>query len=150
MNSISSMNDLLIRAAAFGLLLLAAPAIAEEADKVQELQCVIDAQQRQLEAQQRQLEAQMQMLMQLQSEVEGLAKSADKERATPPEGGAPTQQPPVSAKAQSQADEKSTLSSTPTIESPQPAPPKKTGVAEADRFDSESPTGELCSKVVYG
>ena len=135
------MNDLLIRLAAFGFLLLAAPAIAEETDKVQELQRVINAQQRQLEAQQRQLEAQMQMLLQLQSEVERLAKSADKERATPPDGGAPTQHPPVSAKAQSQADEKSTLSSTATIESRQPAPPKRTGVAEADRFDSESPTG---------
>ena len=96
MNSISSMNNLLFRVVAFGLLFLAVSANAEEIDKVQELQRVIGAQQRQLEAQQRQLEAQMQMLMQLQSEVERLGKSADKEPATPREGGAPTQSPTAS------------------------------------------------------
>ena len=79
MNSISSMNNLLFRVVAFCLLFLAVSANAEEIDKVQELQRVIGAQQRQLEAQQRQLEAQMQMLIQLQSEVERLGKSADKE-----------------------------------------------------------------------
>ena len=63
MNSISSMNNLLFRVVAFGLLFLAVSANAEEIDKVQELQRVIGAQQRQLEAQQRQLEFQMQMLM---------------------------------------------------------------------------------------
>jgi len=149
MNSISSMNNLLFRVVAFGLLFLAVSANAEEIDKVQELQRVIGAQQRQLEAQQRQLEAQMQMLMQLQSEVERLGKSADKEPATPREGGAPTQSPtasveggvpPESAKAQSPADEKSTLSSPSTIESREPRRPKKTGVAEADRRDSQSPS----------
>ncbi|MCK4839352.1 MAG: hypothetical protein KAS94_11170 [Desulfobulbaceae bacterium] len=153
MNSISSINNLLFRVAAFSLLLLAVSANAQETDKVKELQRVIGAQQRQLEAQQRQLEAQMQMLMKLQSDVERLGKSADKERATPREGGASTQSPSASvegglstkrpsgsAKAQSPADEKSTLSSTDTIESREPRRPKKTGVAQADRLDSESPT----------
>ncbi len=163
---LSSINNLLLRMAAFGLLFVAVSAIAGETDKVQELQRVIEAQQRQLEAQQRQLEVQMQMLMQLQSEVARLAKSADKDRATPREGGAPTQSPLASAgegippqptsasvegglstkhpsrsaKAQSPADEKSTLSTTDTIESREPRRPKKTGVAQADRLDSESPT----------
>ena len=150
MNSISSMNNLLFRVVAFGLLFLAVSANAEEIDKVQELQRVIGAQQRQLEAQQRQLEAQMQMLMQLQSEVERLGKSADKEPATPREGGAPTQSPtasveegvpPESDKTRFHADEKSTLSSTSTVESREPRRPKKTGVSQADRFDSETPTG---------
>jgi len=68
---------------AFGLLVLAVSANAEEIDKVQELQRVIDTQQRQLEDQQRQLEVQMQMLIQLQSEIEQDVKSADKEGATP-------------------------------------------------------------------
>ena len=153
MNSISSMNNLLFRVVAFGLLFLAVSANAEEIDKVQELKHVIDTQQRQLEAQQQQLEVQMQMLIQLQSEVERLTKSADKERATAREEGDPTQSPSASvegelstkhpsgsAKAQSPADEKSTLSSPSTIESREPRRPKKTGVAEADRRDSQSPS----------
>jgi hypothetical protein len=147
------MNNLLFRVVAFGLLFLAVSANAEEIDKVQELQRVIGAQQRQLEAQQQQLEAQMQILMKLQSEVERLGKSADKEQATRREGGAPTQSSSASAAggvstkrpsesdgSKSPADEKSTLSSTDTIDSREPTPPKRGGVAQADRLDSESPT----------
>ncbi len=134
---------------AFGLLFLAVSANAEEIDKVQELQRVIDAQQQQLGDQQRQLEVQMQMLIQLQSKVEQYAKSADKERATPREGGAPTPSPtasvgggvpPESGTARFDADEKSTLSSTSTVELREPRRPKKTGASQADKFDSQYPT----------
>jgi len=47
-----SMNAFLFRVAGFGLLFLALPAIAEEAGKIEGLQRVIDAQERQLTAQQ--------------------------------------------------------------------------------------------------
>jgi len=86
------MNKILFMVAALGLLFVAVPAFAEETDKVQELQRVIDAQQRQLEIQ-------MQMLIQLQSEVERISKSADKERAAPGEGDALEQPPSASTPA---------------------------------------------------
>ena len=120
----SSMNNLLIRVAALGMLFVAVPASAQESDKVQELQRVNDAQQQQLEAQQRQIETLMQMLIQLQSEVEPLVTSADKERATPGEGSAPTE--PSSASA--------------GVGVP-PQPASKIGVSQIDRFDPETPTG---------
>jgi DcaP outer membrane protein len=137
---LSSIKNLLFRVAAFSLLFVAVSAIAQETDKVQELQRVIDTQQRQLKAQQRQLEDQMQVLRRLQSEVERLAKSTDEDRTTPRESGAPTQSPSGSAKVQTSADEKSTLSSADTIESRAARRPKRTGVAQTDRFDSESPS----------
>ena len=93
-------------------------------DKEQELQRVIDALQRQLEAQQQQIETLMQMLMQLQSGVEPVVTSADEERATPGEGGAPTE--PSSASA--------------GVEVP-PQPASKPGLSQIDRFDPDTPTG---------
>jgi hypothetical protein len=141
MNSISSMNNFLFRLVAFGLLFLAVPANAEETEKVKELQRANETQQRQIEALQRQLDAQMQMMIQLQSKVEGYAKSTDNERVTPREGGDPTQSPSESGKEQFNTGDKSTLSSTSTIESREPRRPKKTGVAQADKLDSQSPTG---------
>ena len=137
---LSSINNLLCLVVAFGLLFVAVSAIAEETDKVQELQRVIDTQQRQLEAQQRQLEDQMQMLRRLQSEVERLAKSPDGDRATTRESGVPTQSPSESAKPQTSAGEKSTLSSADTIKAREARRRKRTGVAQTDRFDSENPT----------
>ena len=63
---------------------LAMPAFAQDAAKIQELQRVIDAQQRQnksqqsqIEAQQKQLDAQRQLLQNLQKQMESLAKDAD-------------------------------------------------------------------------
>ena len=164
---LSSINNLLLRVVAFGLLFVAVSAIAEETDKIQELQRVIDTQRRQLEAQQRQLEVQMQVLGRLQSEVERLAKSTDKDRTTPRESGAPTQSssastgekvppqltsasvesglstehPSGSAKAESSEDEKSILSSADTTRAREARRRKRTGVAQTDRFDSENPTG---------
>ncbi len=62
------------------------PAFAQDAGKVQELQRVIDAQQRQnedqqkqMEAQQKQLDAQRQLLQDLQKQMESLVKDADTE-----------------------------------------------------------------------
>ena len=144
----SSINDLLLRVIAFGLLFVAVSAMAEETDKVRELQRVIDAQQRQLEAQQRQLESQMQMLKRLRSEVERLAQSADEGRATLRESGAPTPSPSASvggglsttgasgsAKPQPASDEKSTRSSADTDKARESRHRKRTGVAQTDRFD---------------
>ncbi len=50
----------------------AMPAHAQDAAKVQELQRVIDAQQKQLETQQKQLDAQRQLLQGLQKQMESL------------------------------------------------------------------------------
>ncbi len=69
MKTFSFRHVLLIAGGIIGLALLAFPASAQEANKVQELQRVIDAQkrenvaqQKQLEAQQKQLDAQRQLL----------------------------------------------------------------------------------------
>ena len=125
----SSMNNLLFRVAAFGMLFVAVPAFAQETDEVQELQRVNDAQQRQLEAQQRQIETLMQMVEQLQSEVEPLVSSADKEGATPDEVDAPTE--PLSASA---------------VAGVPPQPASKIGLSQIDRFDPDTPTA---SDVTY-
>jgi len=70
---------MLIAGGFIGLAFLALPASAQEANKVQELQRVIDAQQKQLEGQQKQLDAQKQLLQDLQKQMESLAKDADTE-----------------------------------------------------------------------
>ena len=56
------------------------PAFAQDAEKMQELQRVIDAQQKQLEAQQKQLDAQRQLLQGLQKQMESMVKDADTEK----------------------------------------------------------------------
>jgi len=119
MNSISSLNNILFRVIAFGLLFLAVSANAEETNRVQELERANENQQRQIEALQRQLEVQMRMMIQLQSEVERYAKSTDSERVTPHEGIAQKQSP----------------------ESPKSRHPQRTGASQTDRFDSQSPSG---------
>ena len=125
----SPINNLLFRAAAFGMLFVAVPASAQETDEVQELRRVNDAQQQQIEDQQQQIETLMQMLTKLQSDVEPLVASADKERATPAEEGAPPQ--PASASA--------------LVEVP-PQPASKIGLSQIDRFDPDTPTA---SDVTY-
>ena len=130
-----------ILVAACGLLLLAVAANAEEIDKVQELQRVVDAQQQQIDAQQRQLEVQMQMLIQLQSKVDRDAKSANNGQATTRERGDATQSPSESGKEQFDTGDKSTLSLTSPIESPEPRRSKKNGLSQIDRFDPDTPSG---------
>ena len=57
---------LLIAGGIIGLAFLTMPAFAQDAAKMQELQRVIDAQQKQMEAQQKQLDAERQLLQELQ------------------------------------------------------------------------------------
>jgi hypothetical protein len=79
------LNHLLILAA--GLLVLeafAGPALAQDVDKIQELQRVIaaqqerlEAQQRQLEAQQKQLDGQRRLMQEFQTQLKSLAEAAE-------------------------------------------------------------------------
>jgi type II secretory pathway pseudopilin PulG len=82
MKTFAFRHVLLIAAGIIGLALLAFPASAQEANKVQELQRVIEAQQKQMEAQQKQLDAQRLLLQDLQKQMESLVKHADKEGVT--------------------------------------------------------------------
>ena len=138
----SSMNTLLFRVAAFGMLFVAVSAYAQETDKIQELQRVNDAQQQQIEAQQRQIETLMQMMMQLQSEAEPLVTSADKERVTPAEEGAPTE--PSSASVGVGVPPQPSSASAGVGVPLQPT--SKIGVSQVDRFDPDTPTA---SDVTY-
>ena len=81
MKTFSFRHVLLIAGGIIGLGFLAMPAFAQDAAKMQELQRVIDAQQKQMEAQQKQLDAQRQLLQDLQKQMESLVKEADTEEA---------------------------------------------------------------------
>lgn len=99
------------------------PALAQDAGRVQELQQVIEAQQKQLDAQQKQLDAQRHLLQELQKQLQPLVKDAGG-KETP----AIVQKPGVL---------------------PEPAkarPQGVVGLSEADKRDRESPTG---SNVTY-
>jgi hypothetical protein len=61
-----------------GLGFLTMPAFAQEAEKINELQHVINAQQKQLEYQQKQLDEQRLMMQKLQAQIETLATNTDK------------------------------------------------------------------------
>jgi predicted porin len=75
-----SLNHLLLLVGGIiSLGFLAMPAFAQDAEKMQELQRVIEAQQKQMEAQQKQLDAQRQLLQDLQKQMESLVKEADTE-----------------------------------------------------------------------
>ena len=74
MKAFSSLYLMLWGCGLIGPGFLAMPVFAQNAEEVQELQRVIDAQQRQLEAQQKQLDAQMQLLQDLQKQMESLGK----------------------------------------------------------------------------
>jgi hypothetical protein len=81
MKSLSLLHLLLLAVGILGLGFLAMPAFAQDAAKVQDLQRVIEAQQKQMEAQQKQLDAQRQLLLNLQKQMESLAKDADTKEA---------------------------------------------------------------------
>jgi len=72
------------------------PAFAQDSGKLQELQRVIDAQQKQLEVQQKQLDAQRQLLQGLQKQMESLARGADTEEV-PVAAGKPAAKPEVAS-----------------------------------------------------
>lgn len=120
MKAFSIRRPLPLAGGIIGLGFLSMPAFAQDAGTVQELQRVIDAQQRQLEAQQKQLDAQRQLLQELQLQIKSLAKEADKDTLTvtaEKPGGKP---PTDSTKTQLT---------------------KGAGLSQADKHDSESPTG---------
>jgi hypothetical protein len=103
MKTFSFRHVLLIVGGIIGLALFAFPATAQEANKVQDLQRVIDAQQkqneaqqRQIEAQQKQLDAQRQLLQDLQKQMETLVKDADTEEV-PVAAEKPTAKPEVAS-----------------------------------------------------
>ena len=103
MKTFSFRHVLLIAGGIIGLGFLVMPAFAQDAGKVQELQRVIDAQQkqndaqqRQIEAQQKQLDAQRQLLQDLQKQMESLVKDADTEEV-PVAAGKPTAKPEVAS-----------------------------------------------------
>jgi predicted porin len=61
--------------------LIAVPVFAQDTEKMQELQRIIDVQQKQMETQQKQLDAQKQLLQDLQKQMESLVKDTDTEGA---------------------------------------------------------------------
>jgi hypothetical protein len=90
MKASSLLYILLLAAGIIGLGLLTMPAFAQDAGKDQELQRVIDAQQKQLNAQQNQLDAQQkqldtqrQLLQELQTQIESPAEEAKTTVQTP-------------------------------------------------------------------
>ena len=96
MKTFSFRHLLLIAGGIIGLAFLAMPTFAQDAKKMQELQRVIDAQQKQMEAQQKQLDAQRQLLQDLQKQMESLVKDADTE-AVPAAAEKPTAKPEVAS-----------------------------------------------------
>jgi len=96
MKTFSFRHLLLIAGVIIGLSFLAMPAFAQDAAKMQELQRVIDAQQKQMEAQQKQLDAQRQLLQDLQKQMESLANDADK-KEVPVAAEKPTAKPEVAS-----------------------------------------------------
>jgi predicted porin len=76
MKKFSLILFLILAAGIIGPGFFAIPAQAQDAGKVQELQRVIDAQQKQLETQQQQLDEQRQLLQKLQTQIESLAEEA--------------------------------------------------------------------------
>jgi hypothetical protein len=120
MKTFSFRRLLLLTGGTIAMGFLTMPAFGQDAGKVQELQRVIEVQQRQLQAQQKQLDAQRQLLQEVQSQIESLAKDADKEavkvtaenpQAKPPEDKIKTQ------------------------------PQERAGLSQASKYDRESPTG---------
>jgi hypothetical protein len=139
MKNFSFIKLLLLAGGIIGLGFFAMPAFAQEAGKMQELQRVVDAQQKQLEAQQKQLEAeqkqfeaqqkqfdaQSQLLQELQSQIKSLAKDEDMEEVGVIAEKSPAKSPPDSIKTR---------------------PQRRVGLSEADKYDRDSPSG---SNVAY-
>ena len=101
------------------------PAFAEDAGNVQELQRVIDVQQKQLESQQKELDEQRRLLQELQTQIRSLSREADKDEKTSTDKRAPAK--PTSAPLKTQAQ-------------------KSTGLSDMDKRDRDSPSG---SNVTY-
>jgi hypothetical protein len=131
MKNFSLIHLLLLAVGAIGPGFLTMPAFGQDAGKVQELQRVIDAQQKQLEVQQSQLEtqqkqldAQRQLLQEVQSQIKSLAKDADKENVTVTAEKPPAKPPADSIKAR---------------------PQRRAELSEAAKYDRDSPSGSNVS-----
>lgn len=70
---------LILASGIFASSFLVAPAFAQDAEKVQDLLRIIQAQQKQLEAQQKQLDAQSRLLQEIQAQTKSLVESSGKE-----------------------------------------------------------------------
>lgn len=116
---------LLLAAVIIGTGFLAVPAFGQDAGKMQELQRVIDAQQKQLEVQQRQLDDQRQLLQHLQRQMDSLAGDAEQKEVTPVAGEPSAEPMPTAVKV---------------------PPGEGEGLSEASKHDRESPTN---SNVTY-
>jgi len=121
-----------------GLILPSFPVIAQDTSNVTDLQRIIELQQKQLEAQQRQLDEQRQLLKDLQTRVKSLGSEkipAEAVETTTDE--APTQKQSVTA------DEAPPQKQ--PVAAVKPRPRKSAGIAQAEKRDSESPTGSNVS-----
>jgi hypothetical protein len=108
-----------------GLGFIVMPAFGQSTGKMQELQRVIEAQQKQLEMQQKQLDEQRQLLQELQEQIKSQTKDTEKEAVT-----VATEEPPAKPPAD-------------VVKAP---PQEKAGLSQAAKYDRESPTG---SNVTY-
>jgi len=116
---------LLLAGGIIGLGFFAMPAFGQDAEKMQELQHVNEAQQKQLEAQQKQLDEQRQLMQELQKQIKSQAKDAEKEEVAVTAEKPPAKPPADAIKARSQ---------------------ERAGLSDAAKHDRDSPTG---SNVTY-
>lgn len=119
MKKLSLIRFLILAGGIIGLGFLAIPAQAQDVQKAQELQQVIDAQQRQLEDQQQQLDAQRELLLNLQKQMESLVKDSDAK------GTVVAEKPPAE----------------PPVDSNKVTPSKKVALSQMDKHDREHPSG---------
>lgn len=157
MNFAPTLTRALLLAGTVALGTFIMPAAAQDAQKVQQMQRVIDAQQTQLEAQQSQHEAQQRaidaqraLLKQLQSQIKALSASAAAGAA--PDGaatGTEAAAPSATARQGPTAEGASVgvASAPPAATAP---PSRKTGreasrVGNRGRYDTDSPTGSNAS-----
>ena len=124
MKKVSLLNLLLLATGIIGLGYFAISAQAQDIEKSQELQRIIEAQQRQLEAQQKQLDEQRQLLNELQAQIKLLAKDEDKEGVAVTAEKSPAKPPADSVKSR---------------------PQRRAWISNQDRHDLESPTGSNVS-----
>lgn len=117
MMNTSFIRFLILAGGIVGLGFFAIPVQAQDAEEVQELRRIIEAQQKQLEAQQKQLDAQVQSMQKLQKRVESLVEDSDATSDTAVAEKTPTE-PPVKV-----------------------PPIKNVHLSQHGKYDREHPTG---------
>jgi hypothetical protein len=125
MKKVSLILLLILAGGTIGLGFFAMPVFAEDAGKMQELERVIEAQQKKLESQQNQIDELRQLLQGLQTQAKPKAKDADKKAVTVTAEKPPAELPADAIKAQ---------------------PQERAGLSDASKHDRDSPTG---SNVTY-